>query len=74
VLLSRAQVARCSKDLRRADDLFARSRATVASIADSVRDDRIKQGFLRSRLVREICSDEANDDRLGRFIVNHGAG
>ena len=53
VLLSRAQVARCSKDLRRADDLFARSRATVACIADSVRDDRIRQGFLQSRLVRE---------------------
>ena len=53
VLLSRAQVARCSKDLRRADRLLARSRATVACIADSVRDDRLKQGFLQSRLVRE---------------------
>lgn len=53
VLLSRAQVARCSKDLRRADDLFARSRATVACIADAVRDDRIRQEFLQSRLVRE---------------------
>jgi tetratricopeptide (TPR) repeat protein len=53
VLLSRAQVARCCKDLRRADDLFARSRATVARIADSVRDDRIKQEFLQSRVVRE---------------------
>ena len=53
VLLSGAQVARRSKDLRRADDLFARSRATVACIADSVRDDRIRQGFLQSRLVSE---------------------
>ena len=53
VLLSRAQVARCSKDLRRADDLFPRSRAAVACIAGSVRDDRIRQGFLQSRLVRE---------------------
>ena len=53
VLLSRAQVARCSKDLLSADDLFARSRAAVDCIADSVRDDRIRQGFLQSRLVRE---------------------
>jgi tetratricopeptide (TPR) repeat protein len=53
VLLSRAQVARRSKDLRRADDLFARSRDAVAGIADSVRDDKIRQGFLQSRLVKE---------------------
>jgi tetratricopeptide (TPR) repeat protein len=53
VLLSRAQVARHSKDLRRADDLLARSRATVTCIADSVRDDRIKHEFLHSRVVRE---------------------
>jgi hypothetical protein len=53
VLLSRAQVARRSKDLRRADDLFARSRAAVARIADSVRDDKIRQGFLQSRLVKK---------------------
>ena len=53
VLLSRAQVARCSKDLRRADDLFARARAKVAGIADSVRDDGLRRRFLQSRLVRE---------------------
>src|SRR6185369_15533842 len=53
VLLARAQVARCSKDVRRADDLFARSRATVARIADSVRNDAIREGFLQSRVVRE---------------------
>ena len=53
VLLSRAQVARSLKDFRSADDLFARSRDAVASIAGSVRDDRIRQEFLKSRLVRE---------------------
>jgi tetratricopeptide (TPR) repeat protein len=53
VLLSRGQVARCSKDLLKADDLFARSKATVACIANSVRDDRLRQGFLKSRLARE---------------------
>jgi tetratricopeptide (TPR) repeat protein len=53
LLLSRAQVARGSKDVRRADDLFARSRDKVACIADSVRDDRIRQVFLQSRVVRE---------------------
>jgi tetratricopeptide (TPR) repeat protein len=57
VLLSRAHVARRANDLRGADDLFARSRAAVARVANSVRDERIRQGFLKSRLVR--------DNRLG---------
>jgi tetratricopeptide (TPR) repeat protein len=54
VLLSRAQVARCAKDLRRADELFEHARTTVASIADSVQDEGLRQGFLQSRLVREF--------------------
>ena len=45
VLLSRAQVAHCSKDLRPADDLLARLRTAVVGIADSRSGRKDKAGI-----------------------------
>jgi hypothetical protein len=54
VLRGAAELAAKMKNTDAADELRGRARSVIQSLAESVADDNLRRGFLKSRSVREL--------------------
>jgi len=56
ILKAAAELARRQKDDSASADFLGRSRAVVQSLADALQDDKLRQGFLAAKPVRDLSS------------------
>jgi hypothetical protein len=56
ILKAAAELARRQKDDSAGAEFLDRSRAVVQSLADALQDDKLRQGFLAAKPVRDLSS------------------